>query len=591
MRKGRLRPAEAPGKHPATLPKLRATVLRSGGAGIQMRGRSFAIGAILLLTGVIQAGAQVSCPVAQATKPSDARAAYLSSHYDQAVTLYQAQLAQTPNDPAATAGLVQALLHQQKWQDAEQAAQNALAAQPNNGMLLTALAEAQLRSGEPWTASETLQAALKADPCSPRAHLLFSRIARIDSMYATALNQARLAHQLDPHDPEIRNAWIWTLPSAERKTELEAYLASPTGDDADDIRHMQEMLAFMKASADSPRKPCRLVSTQTSTQIPFAYLYYDANRIKAFGLEVKLNGKSARLQIDTGAGGILISRSVAQRAGLKAVSQTEMGGIGSQGYKAGYTAYADSIRIGGLEFQNCAVRVLDSRNVVDEDGLIGMDVFSQFLVTLDYPMRKLGLDPLPPRPGEAATAPSLKSDQAGSAGDQPDSDSDSADNKPASQAPQAPKPHGPYDRYVAQDMNDWTKIYRVGHQLMLPVNMNKKATKLFILDTGAWATSVAPDAAREVTKVSSAGDQLKVRGISGAVQQTYFANDITFYFAHLGQRDEQVPSFDTSNVSKGAGMQISGFIGANTIDLTTLQIDYRDGLVHFNYTANRGYVR
>ena len=543
------------------------------------------------MTGAVHAGAQVACPVAQATKPSEARAAYLSSHYDQAVTLYQAQLAQTPNDPAATAGLVQALLREQKWQDAEQAAQKALAAQPNNGVLLTALGDAQLRGGEPWTATETLRAAMKADPCNPRVHLLFFHLAEIESMYATALSEARVAHQLDPHDPEIWNAWIWTLPPAERRSELEAYLASPTGDDPDDIRHMQEMLAFMKAAAELPRKPCRLVSTQTSTQIPFAYLYYDANRIKAFGLDVKLNGSTARLQIDTGAGGILISRSVAQRAGLKAVSQTEMGGIGSKGFQAGYTAYADSIQIGGLEFQNCAVRVLDSRNVVDEDGLIGMDVFSQFLVTLDYPMRKLGLDPLPPRPGEAVTAPSLKSDQSGNAGDQADADSEGAEKKPGQPTAQAPKPHGPYDRYVAPEMKDWTTVYRVGHQLLLPVNMNKKVTKLFMLDTGAWATIVAPDAAREVTKVSNSDGDLQARGISGTVKQTYFANDITFYFAHLGQRDEQVPSFDTSNISKGAGMEISGFIGANTIYLTTLKIDYRDGLIHFDYTANRGYLR
>ncbi len=33
--------------------------------------------------------------------------------------------------------------------------------------------------------------------------------------------------------------------------------------------------------------------------------------------------------------------------------------------------------------------MVDQRNVVDDDGLIGMDVFSRFLVTLDYPMRKL----------------------------------------------------------------------------------------------------------------------------------------------------------------------------------------------------------
>ena len=188
----------------------------------------------------------------------------------------------------------------------------------------------------------------------------------------------------------------------------------------------------------------------------------------------------------------------------------------------------------------------------------------------------------------------MRSDQAegNPGGDTNENAASSADagNKPATQAA-APVAHGPFDRYVAPEMKDWTPVYRVGHWLLLPVNMNKKVNKLFILDTGAWATSVAPDAAREVTKVNSAGDQMKVKGISGTVQQAYFADQITFYFAHLGQMVQMVPSFDIANVSKSTGMEVSGFIGASTIDLTTLKIDYRDGLIHFDYTANRGYVR
>jgi tetratricopeptide (TPR) repeat protein len=530
----------------------------------------------------------VQCPVAAPTKTTDADLAVLSRDYDKATSLYQADLAKTPNDPEATAGLVRVMLRQQKWADAEALAEKAVAADKNNVVLLTALGEAQVRAGKPWDAWQTLKTANSIDLCYAREHLLFSQLARISSLNATALKEARMAHMLDPHDPEIRSAWIWTLPPAERMKELEAYLASPTGDDADDIRHMQQLLDFMKRSADTPRKACLLMAKAASTEVPFAYLMWDAQRIKAFGLEVKLNGKTARLEIDTGAGGILISRAVAERAGLKEVSATEMGGVGSKGYQAGYTAYADSIQIGGLEFHDCEVRVMDSRNVADEDGLIGMDVFSEFLVTLDYPMRKMGLGPLPPRPGEKVMAPMLRSDQAenGPRGDTNESGTGTADDGKAA----TPAAHGPYDRYVAPEMKDWTPVYRVGHQLLLPVNMNKKVNKLFILDTGAWATSVAPDAAREVTKVSSAGDQMKIKGISGTVQQAYFADQITFYFAHLGQMVQMVPSFDIANVSKSTGMEVSGFIGASTIDLTTLKIDYRDGLIHFDYAANRGYV-
>ena len=47
----------------------------------------------------------------------------------------------------------------------------------------------------------------------------------------------------------------------------------------------------------------------------------------------------------------------------------------------------------------------DRKDILSMDGLIGTDVFSSYLVTLDYPMRKFLLAPLPPRPTDAA-APS-----------------------------------------------------------------------------------------------------------------------------------------------------------------------------------------
>jgi hypothetical protein len=34
-------------------------------------------------------------------------------------------------------------------------------------------------------------------------------------------------------------------------------------------------------------------------------------------------------------------------------------------------------------------------------------------------------------------------------------------------------------------------------------------------------------------------------------------------------------------------MEISGFLGANTLDLLTIHIDYRDGLVKFDYDPKR----
>ncbi|MGA3162104.1 MAG: aspartyl protease family protein [Terracidiphilus sp.] len=527
--------------------------------------------------------------------------------YAKAAALYQAGLVSHPGDEDLTIGLVHALLRQQKVQEAADAVKVSLAIAPSSAALITLRGEVELRQGTPWLALQTALESDKADVCNPRNHLLLARLGRLNSLYASSRKQLEMAYRLDPEDPEIRREWIQTLPLKQRIAEMEAYFSSPAGMDEEDLRRWRLYLENLKKMAAEPHKACHLVSPATSTEIPFAMIMRDAIHLRAFGLDVKLNGRGARFEIDTGAGGLVVTQSVAKHAGLKAFSQTELSGIGDQGFKPAYTAYADSIRIGNMEFQDCAVRVLDSRSNLEEaDGLIGMDVFAHFLVTLDYPMRKLLLGPLPPRPGEAAAAPALKTSDA----DQDDSSATAEPAKAAQQDKPVAKPgvtaqagvsaptqnaaaspeatHGPYDRYVAPEMKDYMPVYRVGHELILPAAINNDKLKLFILDTGAFATTISPQAAREVTKVRS-DYYTQVKGISGNVEKVYSADEITFHFAHLSQKVNGVVSLDTSRMSKDAGMEISGFFGATTLNLLTMHINYRDGLVKFDYDPKRGY--
>jgi predicted aspartyl protease len=507
----------------------------------------------------------VSCPVAPPPITSEAESAFFHSDYDRAAQLYAQALQAKPNDPDLTAGLIDVLLKQEKVADADALIQKAIAAHPESPALQTSLGFVQYREGTPQLAAATAAKALALNPCYPRLHLLNMQLWRLSSMFKSAAGELRTAHLLDPSDPEIRRHWMNTLPIQQRISELEAYLASPNGQTPDDLRRMRLYLDSLKKSAAQPHKSCQLVSSDVSTEIPFAMLMRDGTHVRAFGLDVKLNDHSARLEIDTGASGLLISRSVAKRAGLEAFASMEMGGIGSGGEKTGYSAYVDSIKIGKLEFHDCAVDVLDSRDVVGNDGLIGMDVFSNLLVTLDYPMHRLDLSPLPPRPTDTATAkPSLETGGTEAAG------------------------AGPNDRYVAPAMADWTRVYRLGHNLILPAALNESKIKLFIMDTGAFTTSISPEAAREVTKLHSE-DSLTIKGISGKVEKVYAADHVTFRFANLRQAANEAIAFDTSNISKHLGTEISGFIGITTLEQLTVKIDYRDALVKFDYDPNRGY--
>ena len=154
--------------------------------------------------------------------------------------------------------------------------------------------------------------------------------------------------------------------------------------------------------------------------------------------------------------------------------------------------------------------------------------------------------------------------------------------------PRIARPPGPFDRYTAPEMQDWTRIYRVGHYLMLPAGLNNTITRLFILDTGAFTTSVSPSIAREITKVHGA-DDIRVRGFSGNVDKVYTADKITFVFARVSQQVSDVVAFDSPDISKSAGMEVAGFIGITALGQMTVSIDYRDGLMKFDYDAKRGY--
>jgi hypothetical protein len=296
--------------------------------------------------------------------------------------------------------------------------------------------------------------------------------------------------------------------------------------------------------------------------------------MRGFGLQVAINGQKSKLLLDTGAGGITINRKLAARAGLQRVSDIHIGGIGDKPDVAGFVSYAESIRIGQLEFHDCPVEVIDRTSVVDEEGLIGADVFSKFLIDLDFPRKKIRLSPLPPRPGESAPTVSL------SAGGE-DTDSDA---KPAEDKSRAAPPNNPhyYDRYISPEMNSYARVFRFGHMLLVPTKVDDVPGKLFLIDSGAWNNTITPDAAREVTKVHGNSD-LIVRGLSGQVNKVFETNSLLIEFGHIRQKQEDMVAFDLSHLSKDVGTEVSGTLGFAMLNLLRIKLDYRDALADFEY--------
>ena len=193
-----------------------------------------------------------------------------------------------------------------------------------------------------------------------------------------------------------------------------------------------------------------------------------------------------------------------------------------------------------MEYRDAVISVADRSLVGIEDGLIGSNVLGEFLITLDFAGGKMRLDPLPDyRPGEEFA-----------------------------------------DRTVSPQMESATRVFRFGHLLLVPARVGNARNRLLVLDTGAASTLISTELAAAVGKVNR-DDKTALRGMNGKVGDVYQTGNLVLEFAGFQQKNLAMTAFDTWELSHRLGTEISGFLGLPVLELFTLTIDYRDGLVKF----------
>jgi len=478
----------------------------------------------------------------------------------EAESAYRAIVASDAKCAASYVGLFRVLLREKRLPEAVSAVARAIELAPDSAAVRTAQAELLFRQGRIGEAQGILTPLVKAGTSEARAYLGLGKIYWASSYYQHAKLMLDKAHERDSSDPDIRKSWLFTLTRKERIQELNGYLADTGGEDDDEREHLASSLVELNEDEKESSKGCRLISTVAETRIPMERMLYGASRIRGYGLKVQLNDVKSRLLIDTGATGILVSRKIGEKAGIESIVKTDVHGIGDKGAVSSFIGVAKSIKIGDLEFHGCHVEVMDRNSVAEEDGLIGGDVFSHFLVNINFPDSRLELTALPPMPPPSAAEKALTE--------------------------KYPKIARFRDGFIPPELKDFTPVYRFGHELLIPTRINDLPTKLFLIDTGAFSDTISPDAAREVTKVRS-DSNYKVKGLSGAVNNVFTADELTLTFSHYRQPARDVVAFDTSGISNGAGTEVSGTLGFAMLYQMQLKIDYRDGLVDFVYDPNR----
>jgi tetratricopeptide (TPR) repeat protein len=432
--------------------------------------------------------------------------------------------------PEAYAGLVRSLLKADDVKAAEESSRKALATYPESAIIHAVRGDVYFRRGFIPQAEDKYRAALKFDDKCARAWLGQGRVDAVYARRSQAKTAIAKAHDFDPEDGDAFYEWAIRLPYPENVAALERHLAE-FHNDPEEERHEREYKDFVKALAG--RKTWIPAREVERTEIKMDALTVGAHMVlRGFGLRVRLNDRATvTLLVDTGSSGITITRKLAEKIGARKLSEQALEGVGKSGPAVGYKAWVDKIVIGDLEFHDCFVQATP-REIAEVDGIIGMDVFSKYLVTLDMPARKLRLEPMPAQ---------------------------SNDGDPA-------KPEA------------FSQTFTLGHFLLLPTEVGKKATGLFVIDSGSNANTISPELARLMPEMRAFNSPMS--GASGVVNSAFIADDAMLRFAKVN-RSDRISTLDLHSVSKDLGIEVSGQIGFSAMENMKLTINYRDGLVQF----------
>lgn len=481
----------------------------------------------------------LSAASAQAPAASlvSARSLYKQGLFGEAAAAYKGIAERDKTSAPAYAGLVQSYLKADEVELADQSSAEALAVLPQSALIQAIRGDIQFRKGLFAEAESAYRSAMKLDPRCARAWLGIGMIYTIVSKNAQAKDAFAKAHELDPEDGDILYEWAVRQPYPENVRNLEIYLAE-FHFSTDEERRKREYLDFVRAVAGHD------VWTQ-SKDVPHAELKLEPivpgpGKTLGWSVMMKLNGSPAKLWLDTGASWLTISRKLANKIGARKLAEQSMEGTGEGKATKGYLAWVDKVTIGDIEFHDCVVHVSERMFLEGTDGLTGTSFFSRNLITFDFPRQKLIFNPLPPR-SEDASGPAVRSLQPGS--------------------------NGPMQMFI------------FGHLPLLNTRVDRKATGLFVVDTGSNSSVLSQKMATQISK--DHGLKKELAGMSGAGSSTV-AQGVVLQFSATEQQAQDLFTASLRSISANLGTEISGLIGITTLNRMKITINYHDGWIEFN---------
>lgn len=449
--------------------------------------------------------------------------AFAAAHYEDAYKQYNKVFSASRGDSAARAlkGMIRSALRLSSFLRARQEAE-ALNATTHDAEAVTLLGDAQWGSGWFDEAEKTYQAARDRFPDSARARFGIARSLATRQRLTEALAEALAASKAAPGDPEIL---VLAAELHERLGQYEEaarlygeYVKILPGRLRNDPEVAGIKIKLLRSFAG--RTPSVIDDADRPHVVPFTMR---DRKIVVRGL---LNGKPLELVLDTGADRTAITRETAAGAGIRAIVETMITGVGAPGVKTLSVGRADTLSIGDLTIHDLPVSIrrgnmpgtLAWQNETFSPAMLGLSV------VVDYKRREVTMG-----------------------------------------------------RSVPVEPADFILPLRVYRLPFVRGLVNGKHPASFIVDTGGEMLSISKDVATQLAMRPSRHIALRVFGVMGLDRDAFVLPGVNLDFEAIRYQNFGVAVLNLRAPSVLLGFQVGGILGYSFLKEYRVAMDLARG--------------